>query len=80
MRDLSLKSLFWFFSIFFLFPSILLYVAFSSPFNDRRRKNQVRRTIRVPAISSNVADIPPDDGYSWSKYDQKLINGSPFPR
>ncbi|XP_077217171.1 putative WRKY transcription factor 11 [Tasmannia lanceolata] len=46
---------------------------------SKRRKSRVRKTIKVPAISSKMADIPPDE-YSWRKYGQKPIKGSPYPR
>lgn len=43
------------------------------------RKHRVKRSIKVPAISNKLADIPPDE-YSWRKYGQKPIKGSPHPR
>ncbi|KAJ8421377.1 hypothetical protein Cgig2_021539 [Carnegiea gigantea] len=46
---------------------------------SKKRKHRVKRSIKVPAVSNKLADIPPDK-YSWRKYGQKPIKGSPHPR
>nr|GMD27956.1 probable WRKY transcription factor 21 [Ipomoea batatas] len=46
---------------------------------SKKRKHRVKRSIKVPAISNKLADIPQDE-YCWRKYGQKPIKGSPHPR
>lgn len=45
----------------------------------KRRKVKSKRTIEVPAINVKPTDIPSDE-FSWRKYGQKPIKGSPHPR
>ncbi|KAJ6404902.1 hypothetical protein OIU84_012969 [Salix udensis] len=47
--------------------------------SKKSRKSRVKRVVRVPATRNKMADIPTDD-YSWRKYGQKPIKGSPHPR
>ncbi|GMJ09086.1 WRKY DNA-binding protein 21 [Hibiscus trionum] len=69
----------------FQFPPLFDLVSFLFSFqfvlnswSSADKKPRVKRSIKVPAISNKLADIPPDD-YSWRKYGQKPIKGSPHP-
>ncbi|KAH7427932.1 hypothetical protein KP509_10G067600 [Ceratopteris richardii] len=46
---------------------------------SKRRKHKNRRVVRVQSSSTKAADIPTDE-FSWRKYGQKPIKGSPHPR
>ncbi|KAI5069332.1 hypothetical protein GOP47_0015633 [Adiantum capillus-veneris] len=49
---------------------------------DKRRKSHSRTVLRIPVVDDETSsDIPvPDDGYSWSTYGQKSVEGSLYPR
>ncbi|PIA27157.1 hypothetical protein AQUCO_08300093v1 [Aquilegia coerulea] len=46
---------------------------------SKRRKRGVKKVVKIPLISLKMAEIPSDD-FSWRKYGQKSIQGSPHPR
>ncbi|KAL8242890.1 hypothetical protein R6Q59_013192 [Mikania micrantha] len=46
----------------------------------KRRKSGTKHEVRrIPIIGSKIESIPADD-YSWKKYGEKKVDGSPFPR
>nr|URH10308.1 WRKY40 [Phoebe bournei] len=52
---------------------------FSSWVYSKKRKSRGKSAVRVAAVSSKMEDVPPDE-FSWKKYGQKPIKGSPQPR
>nr|XP_043621663.1 WRKY transcription factor WRKY51-like [Erigeron canadensis] len=61
-------------------PSVSLQTSGSGCHCCKRRKSISKREIKkVPITGSKVASIPADD-YSWKKYGDKSIIGSPYPR
>ncbi|GMI73215.1 WRKY DNA-binding protein 55, WRKY DNA-BINDING PROTEIN 55 [Hibiscus trionum] len=52
----------------------------SSQRSHRRKHDEEKRTMRVPAPQMGNTDLPPEDNYTWRKYGQKEILGSRYPR
>ncbi|XP_071717233.1 probable WRKY transcription factor 17 isoform X2 [Rutidosis leptorrhynchoides] len=46
----------------------------------KRRKTETKRRIEKIPITGSKVDCIPADNYSWKKYGQKKVDGSPFPR
>ncbi|KAF9689488.1 hypothetical protein SADUNF_Sadunf01G0097300 [Salix dunnii] len=62
-----------------IFPSVVEEnILIPSSIYNLNRKLRIKKVIKVPALSTKLADIPPDDHY-WRKYGQKPIKGSPYP-
>ncbi|XP_057442235.1 uncharacterized protein LOC130733957 [Lotus japonicus] len=45
-----------------------------------RTKNAPERTVRFPAPQVGDLGMPPEDGFTWRKYGQKVIHASKYPR
>lgn len=45
----------------------------------KKRKSRMKRVIKLPTVSSKMADIPANE-YSLRKYGKKPIKVSPYPR
>ncbi|KVH94322.1 DNA-binding WRKY [Cynara cardunculus var. scolymus] len=73
MSSLSIEG-----SVTTLDGSSFQLIGSTSRSTDQATYQHKPRSIKVPAVSNKLADIPPDE-YSWRKYGQKPIKGSPHP-